>query len=202
MPLTTHGCPLPRFSVIVPAYMVQAYLHECLESVLEQPFTDLELIAIDDCSPDGSGTIIDEFAARDPRVRAVHLTENAGLGRARNAGLERATGDYVIFLDSDDSLAPDALHAISDRLKNTDGPDVLVYDYVRSYCTGRTAPDTVTAQLSEEGPAAFTLDDRPGLLKSCTSSGTRRTAVSSWSVPASPSLPATTRTSPGPIRCW
>lgn len=165
MPLTTHGCPLPRFSVIVPAYMVQAYLHECLESVLEQPFTDLELIAIDDCSPDGSGTIIDEFAARDPRVRAVHLTENAGLGRARNAGLERATGDYVIFLDSDDSLAPDALHAISDRLKNTDGPDVLVYDYVRSYCTGTTAPDTVTAQLSEEGPAAFTLDDRPGLLR-------------------------------------
>ncbi|MET8204774.1 CDP-glycerol glycerophosphotransferase family protein [Streptomyces sp. NPDC005373] len=156
---------MPRFSVIVPAYMVQAYLHECLESVLEQPFTDLELIAIDDCSPDGSGTIIDEFAARDPRVRAVHLTENAGLGRARNAGLERATGDYVIFLDSDDSLAPDALHAISDRLKNADGPDVLVYDYVRSYCTGRTAPDAVTAQLSEEGPAAFTLDDRPGLLR-------------------------------------
>lgn len=127
--------PLPRFSVIVPAYMVQAYLHECLESVLEQPFTDLELIAIDDCSPDGSGTIIDEFAAWDPRVRAVHLTENVGLGRARNAGLERATGDYVIFLDSDDSLAPDALHAISDRLKNADGPDVW-----STTTYGRTAP--------------------------------------------------------------
>lgn len=182
--------------------MVQAYLHECLESVLEQPFTDLELIAIDDCSPDGSGTIIDEFAARDPRVRAIHLTENTGLGRARNAGLERATGEYVIFLDSDDSLTPDALHAISDRLKNTDTPDVLVYDYERTYCTGRTAPNVVTAQLTEEGPAAFTLDDRPGLLKSCTSSGTRPTAVSSWSARASPSLPATTRTSPGPIRCW
>ncbi|MGW6137912.1 bifunctional glycosyltransferase/CDP-glycerol:glycerophosphate glycerophosphotransferase [Streptomyces sp. NPDC055140] len=156
---------MPRFSVIVPVYMVQAYLHECLESVLEQPFTDLELIVIDDCSPDGSGTIIDEFAARDPRVRAIHLTENTGLGRARNAGLERATGEYVIFLDSDDSLTPDALHAISDRLKDTDTPDVLVYDYVRSYCTGRTAPDVVTAQLAEEGPASFTLDDRPGLLR-------------------------------------
>ena len=156
---------MPRFSVIVPAYMVQAYLHECLESVLEQPFTDLELIAVDDCSPDGSGTIIDEFAARDPRVHAIHLTENTGLGRARNAGLERATGEYVIFLDSDDTLTPDALHAISDRLKNADSPDVLVYDYVRSYCTGRTAPKAVTAQLSEEGPAAFTLDDRPGLLR-------------------------------------
>ncbi|MFB7160832.1 CDP-glycerol glycerophosphotransferase family protein [Streptomyces sp. NPDC056242] len=156
---------MPRFSVIVPVYKVQAYLHECLESVLEQPFTDLELIAIDDCSPDASGTIVDEFAARDPRVRAVHLTENVGLGRARNAGLERAIGDYVIFLDSDDSLTPDALHAISDRLKNTDGPDVLVYDYVRSYWTGRTAPNPVTAHLAEEGPASFTLDDRPGLLR-------------------------------------
>jgi CRISPR system Cascade subunit CasB len=132
---------------------------------LEQPFTDLELIAVDDCSPDGSGTIINEFAARDPRVRAVHLTENVGLGRARNAGLERATGEYVIFLDSDDSLTPDALHTISDRLKNTDSPDVLVYDHVRSYCTGRTAPKAVTARLSEEGPAAFTLDDRPDLLR-------------------------------------
>ncbi|MFF3490584.1 CDP-glycerol glycerophosphotransferase family protein [Streptomyces sp. NPDC002795] len=156
---------MPRFSVIVPVYRVQAYLHECLESVLEQSFTDLELVAIDDCSPDASGAIIDEFAARDPRVRAVHLAENVGLGRARNAGLERATGDYVIFLDSDDSLAPDALHAISDRLKNTDGPDVLVYDYVRSYWTGVTVPNPGTVHLAETGPASFTLDDRPGLLR-------------------------------------
>ncbi|MFC9456734.1 CDP-glycerol glycerophosphotransferase family protein [Streptomyces sp. NPDC056983] len=157
---------MPRFSVIVPVFRVQAYLHECLESVLEQTFTDLELIAIDDCSPDASGTIVDEFAARDPRVRTVHLAENVGLGRARNAGLARATGDYVIFLDSDDSLTPDALHAISDRLKSTGGPDVLVYDYVRSCWTGRTAPNAMTAaHLTEEGPASFTLDDRPGLLR-------------------------------------
>ncbi|MEU6657769.1 bifunctional glycosyltransferase family 2 protein/CDP-glycerol:glycerophosphate glycerophosphotransferase [Streptomyces sp. NPDC046821] len=156
---------MPRFSVIIPVYEVQAYLHECLESVLEQPFTDFELIAVDDCSPDASGTIVDEFAARDPRVRVVHLAENVGLGRARNAGLERATGDYVIFLDSDDSLAPDALRAISDRLKNTGGPDVLVYDYVRSYWTGDTAPNPVTAHLAERGPASFSLDDRPGLLR-------------------------------------
>jgi CRISPR system Cascade subunit CasB len=85
--------PLPRFSVIVPAYKVQAYLHACLESVLSQSCADLELIAVDDCSPDGSGAIIDEFAARDPRVRAVHLAENQGLGRARNAGLAQACGD-------------------------------------------------------------------------------------------------------------
>jgi hypothetical protein len=104
MPLTTNGCALPRFRVIVPVYKVQAYLHACLESVLDQPFTDLELIVVDDCSLDGSGAIIDEFAALDERVTAVHLPENIGLGPARNAGLEGATGEYVIFLDSDDLL--------------------------------------------------------------------------------------------------
>src|SRR5258705_13551310 len=101
MPAPTHGCPVPRFSVIVPAYKVQAYLHECLESVLEQSCPDLELIAVDDCSPDACGAIIDEFAARDARVRPVHLAENVGLGRARNAGLALATADYLIFLASD-----------------------------------------------------------------------------------------------------
>ncbi|MCZ9344112.1 glycosyltransferase, partial [Streptomyces sp. TRM76130] len=64
---------MPRFSVIVPAYQVQAYLHACLESVLSQSFPDLELVAVDDASPDACGDIIDEFAARDPRVRPVHL---------------------------------------------------------------------------------------------------------------------------------
>ncbi|MCX5004224.1 bifunctional glycosyltransferase family 2 protein/CDP-glycerol:glycerophosphate glycerophosphotransferase [Streptomyces sp. NBC_00638] len=156
---------MPRFSVIVPAYKVQAYLHECLESVLGQSYPDLELIAVDDCSPDACGAIIDEFAARDARVLPVHLPENVGLGRARNAGLERATGDYLIFLDSDDSLTPDALHAIADRLKETDEPDVLVYDYARTYWSGEVVRNQVSAQLTEEGPAPFRLEERPGLLR-------------------------------------
>ena len=151
--------------MIVPAYKVQAYLHECLESVLKQSFTDLELIAIDDCSPDGSGRIIDEFAARDPRVRAVRLPENVGLGPARNAGLERATGEYVIFLDGDDSLTPGALLAIADRLKETSGPDVHVYDYARTNWSAEAVRNQVAGQLTEEGPAPFRLVDRPGLLK-------------------------------------
>ncbi|MFI7415535.1 CDP-glycerol glycerophosphotransferase family protein [Streptomyces sp. NPDC049627] len=156
---------MPRFSVIVPAYKVQAYLHECLESVLSQSYPDLELIAVDDCSPDACGAIIDEFAARDPRVRPVHLAENQGLGPARNAGMAEATGDYLVFLDSDDTLTPDALHAIADRLKETGEPDVLVYDYARTYWTGETIRNQAAAQLSEQGPAPFRLADRPGLLR-------------------------------------
>jgi CRISPR system Cascade subunit CasB len=155
---------LPRFSVIVPAYQVQAYLHECLESVLSQSCPDLELIAVDDGSPDACGAVIDEFAARDPRVRAVRLPENTGLGPARNAGMERATGDYLVFLDGDDTLTPDALLAIADRLKETGEPDVLVYDYARTYWSGEAVRNRAAAQLTERGPAPFRLEDRPGLL--------------------------------------
>ncbi|MEV0319205.1 CDP-glycerol glycerophosphotransferase family protein, partial [Streptomyces sp. NPDC050659] len=156
---------MPRFSVIVPVYKVQAYLHACLESVLDQSFTDIELIAVDDCSPDACGAIIDEFAVGDGRVKAVHLAENVGLGRARNAGMEHATGDYLIFLDSDDTLTPDALHAISDRLKETDEPDVLVYDYARSHWSGETVRNQYANLLDEEGEAPFRLADRPALLR-------------------------------------
>ncbi|MGA5419648.1 bifunctional glycosyltransferase/CDP-glycerol:glycerophosphate glycerophosphotransferase [Streptomyces lavendulocolor] len=156
---------MPRFSVIVPAYKVQAYLHECLESVLTQSFEDLELIAVDDCSPDGCGAVIDEFAARDRRVVAVHLPENAGLGPARNAGLARATGDYVLFLDGDDTFVPGALQAVADRLKETGSPELLVYDYARVYWSGEAVRHEFRTHLTEAGPAPFPLTERPGLLK-------------------------------------
>jgi CRISPR system Cascade subunit CasB len=158
---------LPRFSVIVPAYKVQAYLHECIESVLGQGYSDFELIAVDDCSPDGSGAILDDFAVRDARVSVLHLPENVGLGRARNAGMARATGDYLLFLDSDDTLTPGTLQAIADRLKEADEPDLLVFDYVRTYWDGRIARNQRADLLAQspEGPQVFTLADRPGLLK-------------------------------------
>ncbi|GGV30881.1 glycosyl transferase [Streptomyces longisporoflavus] len=156
---------MPRFSVIVPVYKVQAYLHGCLESVLTQSFTDFELIVVDDCSPDACGALIDECAARDTRVRAVHLKENVGLGRARNAGMEHATGDYLIFLDSDDTLTPGSLHAISDRIKETDEPDVLIYDYARTFWSGEEVRNQFADLLKEDGDRPFTLSERPGLLR-------------------------------------
>ncbi|MEU3520394.1 bifunctional glycosyltransferase family 2 protein/CDP-glycerol:glycerophosphate glycerophosphotransferase [Streptomyces sp. NPDC006654] len=156
---------MPRFSVIVPAYKVQAYLPECLDSVLSQSYPDLELIAVDDRSPDSCGTIIDEYAARDARVRAVHLTENQGLGGARNAGMAQASGDYLVFVDGDDTLTPDALRAVADRVKEAGEPDVLVYDYARTFWTGRAERNKLAAQLTEQGPAPFRLEDRPGLLR-------------------------------------
>ncbi|WP_149830206.1 bifunctional glycosyltransferase family 2 protein/CDP-glycerol:glycerophosphate glycerophosphotransferase [Streptomyces sp. TRM68348] len=161
--------PLPRFSVIVPAYKVQAYLHECLDSVLSQSFTDLELIVVDDASPDNCGAIADEFTAHDPRVRPpVRLPENTGPGAARNRGMAHATGDYLLFLDADDTLTPDALQAIADRIKETGEPDVLVHDFAHISWSGTpTHPvrnERAALQLTEQGPAPFPLDDRPGLL--------------------------------------
>ncbi|MER7836676.1 CDP-glycerol glycerophosphotransferase family protein [Streptomyces sp. NPDC096040] len=154
---------MPRFSLIVPCFKVQGFLRECLDSVLEQSFHDIEVIAVDDRSPDGSGAILDEYAARDPRLRVLHLPENVGLGRARNAGLPHATGDFLLFLDSDDTLTPGALSAIADRLTETGDPDVLVFDYARTYWWGGTRRNALAEVLSARSDV-FTASEHPEIL--------------------------------------
>ncbi len=155
---------MPKLSLVVPVYKVQGYLPECLDSILGQDCTDFEIIAVDDCSPDGSGAILDEYAKRDDRIHVIHLTENVGLGRARNAGLEKATGDYVLFLDSDDTLSDGALSAIRDRIEATGDPEILIFDYARTYWDGRVRPNLRADVLKEEGPDTFSLAERPQLL--------------------------------------
>ncbi|MCF6526445.1 bifunctional glycosyltransferase family 2 protein/CDP-glycerol:glycerophosphate glycerophosphotransferase [Streptomyces sp. JJ36] len=156
---------MPRLSVIVPVYKVQGYLRECLDSVLGQSFTDLELIGVDDCSPDGSGRILDEYAARDSRVTALHLAENVGLGRARNAGAERATGDYLLFLDSDDAYLDGALEAVARRLDACGDPDVLVFDHVRRYWWDAVRPSIFGEQLAAAGTRTESVPENPELLR-------------------------------------
>lgn len=92
---------MPQISVIVPVYKVEAYLHECVDSILAQTCSDFELILVDDGSPDSCGAICDEYAAKDPRVRVIHQ-ENQGLSGARNAGIDIAQGEFITFIDSDD----------------------------------------------------------------------------------------------------
>ncbi|MCT7354795.1 CDP-glycerol glycerophosphotransferase family protein [Streptomyces sp. 15-116A] len=154
---------MPRFSVIVPVHKVQGYLEECLDSVLGQSYPDLEVIAVDDASPDGCGEILDAYAARDERVRVLHLPENVGLGRARNAGMPLARGDYLFFLDSDDTLTPGALRAIADRLDECADPDVLVFDYARTHWWGGTRRN-VLAPLLAATDQCFTAVERPEIL--------------------------------------
>jgi glycosyltransferase involved in cell wall biosynthesis len=110
---------LPRVSVVVPAYDVERYLPESLDSLLAQQGVDLEVVVVDDGSPDRSGEIADAYAARDGRVQVLHVP-NGGLGSARNVGTERATGDLLGFLDSDDVLPPGALATLAASLAETD----------------------------------------------------------------------------------
>lgn len=96
----------PTLSIIVPIYKVELYLKECLESILKQPYTDFELILVDDGSPDKCGEICDSYAIKDSRVIVIHK-ENGGLSSARNAGIDIAKGDYLSFIDSDDFISDD-----------------------------------------------------------------------------------------------
>lgn len=90
-----------KVSFIIPVYKVEQYLPQCVDSILSQTYTDFEVILVDDGSPDNSGKLCDEYAKKDSRIRVIHKP-NGGLSDARNAGLNAAYGDYVIFVDSDD----------------------------------------------------------------------------------------------------
>ncbi|MFC6885884.1 MULTISPECIES: bifunctional glycosyltransferase/CDP-glycerol:glycerophosphate glycerophosphotransferase [Actinomadura] len=152
-------------SVIVPVHKVQGYIRQCLDSILDPDLPNLEVIAVDDASPDGCGEILDEFAERDSRVRVLHLTENVGLGNARNAGLDAATGDYVWFFDSDDYATEGAVRAICERLAET-RPDVLLFDYARAYWNGRVKRSIINHLFREPpAPDVFTIAERPSVLE-------------------------------------
>ena len=93
-------------SVIVPVYNVEKYLARCIQSILAQKHTNLEIILVDDGSPDSSGKIIDTFAEKDGRIIPVHK-QNGGVSSDRNAGLDVASGEYVLFVDADDHIEPE-----------------------------------------------------------------------------------------------
>ncbi|MEV6398325.1 bifunctional glycosyltransferase family 2 protein/CDP-glycerol:glycerophosphate glycerophosphotransferase [Streptomyces sp. NPDC051907] len=156
---------MPRLSIIVPVRRVRGSLRECLESVLSQTFTDFEVIGVADGSPDGSGQLLDEIAGADPRVRAVHLALNAGSDGRRTAGAERATGDYLLFLEGSYVLLPDALERIADRLAEAEDPDVLLFGHLRTPFRGIPQPTHSLQVLADLGGARVcTLAERPELL--------------------------------------
>lgn len=112
---------VPLLSVVVPAFQVEDYLDDCLASILEQSYSALEVVIVDDGSTDTTGAIADRIAGADPRVRVSHQA-NAGLGAARNAGTRLATGDYLTFADSDDLVCPDAYERLVGTLERTGSP--------------------------------------------------------------------------------
>lgn len=118
-------------SVIVPVYKAEAYLRQCLDSICGQSYRKLEIILVDDGSPDSSGMICDEYAAKDERITVLHQ-ENAGISQARNNGLAAATGEYVLFVDSDDWIEAETCEAAVAAAKGQQA-DVVFWNYYREY---------------------------------------------------------------------
>jgi glycosyltransferase involved in cell wall biosynthesis len=101
----------PVVSVIIPVYKTERYIRKCIDSVLEQTYSDLQIILVDDGSPDSCPDICDEYVKKDPRCCVIHKS-NGGVSSARNAGLDAATGDYICFVDSDDMLMTGSIETL------------------------------------------------------------------------------------------
>jgi CDP-glycerol glycerophosphotransferase len=149
---------MPVLSIVLVVHGEQAFIEECATSVLGQEGSaDVELVAIDDASPDHGPELLDGLAERDPRVRVEHLEERAGLGAARNIGLEKASGDYVWFIGTTDRIPPGALAKVLVRLRDT-GADLLLVHHARLGALGRERPGP------HLGALAAAAKQRPGSL--------------------------------------
>ena len=122
---------MAEVSIIVPVYQVENYIRQCIDSILVQTFTDFELILVDDGSKDKSGQICDEYAVLDQRVKVIHK-ENGGLSDARNCGMDQAVGNYFMFVDSDDYIAPTMLEYLYKALMNKEA-DIAVCNFLHFF---------------------------------------------------------------------
>ena len=153
----------PTISVIVPVYNAEKYLARCVDSILSQTFTDFELLLIDDGSSDNSGKVCDEYAKKDLRVFVCHK-ENGGVSSARNLGLDRAKGEWVIFVDADDWILP---HTFSECMGKCADCDMLRFGYTSVYDEKRSVVvDSLPKNLSEKEFLKLVVE--------------RRTAVAVW----------------------
>ena len=114
-------------SVIIPVYNLERYLYRCIDSVLRSTYTDFELILVDDGSTDASPQICEDYTERDSRVRLLRQ-ENQGVSAARNRGLDVCQGEWVVFVDGDDSIAPEFLALIDQESRH--GPDLMLFECV------------------------------------------------------------------------
>jgi CDP-glycerol glycerophosphotransferase len=131
--------PMPSLSLVLVAHREQAYLPECVASIRNQGFADVEIVAIDDASPDHGPGVLDDLARDDARMRVEHLPERVGVGAARNLALELVEGGHVWFIEPTDLVAPGALAAVLERLEAT-APEVLVVGHERTGPLGPASP--------------------------------------------------------------
>ena len=129
-----------KISVIIPVYKVEKYLDNCIKSIVAQTYRNLEIILVDDGSPDNCPAMCDAWAKKDNRIKVIHK-ENGGLSDARNVGMAAATGDFIGFVDSDDWISPDMYQLLYDRMK-IDGSDIAACDFKSFYDDKELITDT------------------------------------------------------------
>ncbi len=146
----------PLVSIVVPMYKVEDYLPQCLDSILAQTYSNLEVVCVDDGSPDASGRIAEEYTQKDGRIRVVHQ-QNKGFSGARNAGLELITGDYVTFVDSDDYLAPDFVEYMLHIITSQQAEMAISKNCFTTADLEQVKQDRIYSISSEEAVAEFFL---------------------------------------------
>ena len=133
------GIKKPKVSVIIPVYKVEPWLRECMDSVINQTLKEIEIICVDDGSPDNCGKILDEYASKDNRITVIHQ-KNQGVSVARNTGLELAHGEYITFVDSDDYIELDTYEKTY-QLAKKDNVDILQFQFHR-FTDGKDIPSS------------------------------------------------------------
>ena len=121
---------MPKVSVLVAVFNAEKYLPTCLDSLLNQSLKDIEIVCVDDASTDNSLTLLNEYAARDGRLKVATLAKNSGISHTRNVALGMSTGEYVCMVDSDDWLSTDALQLSADVLDNEKEVDCVLFDFI------------------------------------------------------------------------
>ncbi len=118
---------MATISILVAVYNAEKYLHKCLKSLLSQTLHNIEIICVDDASTDSSLSILNAYAKKDERIKVVHLSQNVGIAKARNAGLRISTGQYIAFVDSDDWLSEDACEKAFDVFTHYPLTDTVLF---------------------------------------------------------------------------
>ena len=163
---------MPKVSIIMPVYNKQSYLRKSLDSVLDQDFSDYELITVDDGSTDDSSKTLDEYAARDPRIKVFH-TDNRGVSHARNIGLQNALGEYIAFVDADDEITHDYLSSLYAALTKS-GADLAIQSLTKVFPDGHRVEvdaglDAGTYLMTDLLPRFAEIQKKSGIFGYCVS---------------------------------
>lgn len=146
---------MTKYSFVLPVYKVERYLEECVSSILRQKVSDFEIVLVDDGSPDGCPKICDRLKKEDSRIKVIHQ-KNSGVSAARNKGLKKASGEYILFVDPDDYIETNYLEIIDNNIKNY---DLLIFSYNNLYQNKKTKAFGENSILTKEKAQEYLVED-------------------------------------------